>query len=64
MHKQEDLFNTGKTGRIEQDQARLFREFERDIIGIIRKGKGSISSKSQKEIREIIDAYEKRWTNE
>ena len=64
MSRQENLFNERETGRTEQDAPRLFREFERDLIGIIRKGRGSISTKSQKELREVIDSYAKRWANE
>lgn len=44
-----------------EDKDALLREFERKLIGVIRKQKGALSTKAQEEIREIVDEYAKRW---
>ena len=57
MQKQQRISNEGKAAGNEQNTTQILSNFEREIVGVIRKGRGSVSSKGQTEIEKIIDKY-------
>lgn len=57
MPNQQRLFNKGKAGATEQDTTKIFSNFEREVIGVIRKSHGVVSTRGQNEIEEILDNY-------
>jgi len=57
MPNQQKLFDKGQAGAIEQDTTTVFSKFEREVIGVIKKSHGNVSSKGQKEIEDILDKY-------
>ena len=62
MPEEEKTAPKGRVGGAGEDKGTLLCEFERKLIGIIRKQKGALSTKAQEEIRETVDEYAERWS--
>lgn len=61
MSEQQNLFDKREAGRTEQDTTKILSNFEREVIGVIRKNHGVVSSKGQNEIESKIEKYTKEW---
>ena len=57
MQEQKNIPEKGKADGTKQDETKVLVLFERELVGVIRKGHGAISSKGQKEIEQLIEKY-------
>ena len=53
-----------RSGRTEQDKIGVLREFERELIGVIKENDYPLSKDAQTKIMALIDEYIERWNYE